>query len=102
MNFNGLFFCFGKRFPEKLTVKEREEFDKLMENPFLYRVFTDISDDVYVEEELAKYRLYSPEKAFRKFEQRQIKRLMLRKTVVTLFCCCNCLHIVGNRGQGYG
>ncbi|KIO43792.1 MULTISPECIES: FecR family protein [Porphyromonadaceae] len=80
--FQRIVFLFRKAFSGKLTVKEREEFDKLMENPFLYRVFTDISDDVYVEEELAKYRLYSPEKAFRKFEQRQIKRLMLRKRLL--------------------
>lgn len=70
-----------------------------MENPFLYRVFTDISDDVYVEEELAKYRLYSPEKAFPEIRATADKEINVAKTVVTLFCCCNCLHIVGNRDR---
>ena len=65
-----------KAYSGTLQDEERDEFEKLLENKPLRDVYSEVREDDYLGKHLARYKKFSPEKAYEKFgsmKQIQIK-----------------------------
>lgn len=74
-----------KAYSGTLQDGEREEFEKLLENKPLQDVYSEVGEDDYLEQHLARYENFSPEKAYEKFQTDNRKnkvRLILRRVAV--------------------
>lgn len=78
-----------KAYSGTLQDEERDEFEKLLENKPLRDVYSEVREDDYLGKHLARYKKFSPEKAYEKFKSDNRKNrvyfILRRITVAACF-----------------